>query len=151
LLRELFAITALHNIVIKASYIKSEDNVVADFQSRLNNPEFALVAAELLLSADIYLLHPGFQWHAHMSFQTALYISQVCSQLSMDIWMLMWPGIEQPHLPSLQRPPMPHSDGHFSDSAGILDIKLSHVLKSPLPDMQRFWRDHSALTASQVI
>ena len=151
LLRELCAILALYNIVIKASYIKSKDNVMADALSRLDDPDFAMVAAELLVSQGDLLLHPLYQWHAHMSFQTALYISQVCTPLSKDIWMRMLQDIEQPLLRNQQRQPMLLNSDRFYDSVHISDIKLSHVLRPPLPDMQHFWQEHSTQIVSQDI
>jgi hypothetical protein len=51
-LREIFWTTALYNIYIKPSWIRSEDNLLADCLSRLKNPDSAIVCADKIMDFD---------------------------------------------------------------------------------------------------
>ena len=48
-IRELALLSLEYNFTLTAKYITSKENVIADALSRLDNPKFALVAAEMLV------------------------------------------------------------------------------------------------------
>lgn len=88
-LREIYCILAMNNINIVAQYLTSKDNIVADALSRLDNVNFALAAAEILLEHNDFILHPCFDWSTHVSYECFQYLLQTLSLLSKDIWTKM--------------------------------------------------------------
>ena len=88
-LREIYCILAMNNINIVAKYLTSKDNIVADALSRLDNVNFALAAAEILLEHNDFILHPCFDWSTHVSYECFQYLLQTLSLLSKDIWTKM--------------------------------------------------------------
>ena len=87
--REIFYLAAIYNFKLIAKYIKSGDNVIADAVSRLDNPVFALIAAECLIKWNILLLCHNFDYSPYMSLNSYRFVSQVLTKLSHDIWMQM--------------------------------------------------------------
>ncbi len=73
-LREIYCILAMNNINIVAKYLTSKDNIVADALSRLDNVNFALAAAEILLEHNDFILHPYFDWSTHVSYEFFQYL-----------------------------------------------------------------------------
>lgn len=89
MLREIFYLQAVYNFKLIAHHVKSKDNVIADALSRLDNPEFALTAAECLVHWNVMLLCNDFDFQAYMTLNSYMFISQALSQLKRDIWRLM--------------------------------------------------------------
>jgi hypothetical protein len=88
-LREIYCILSMNNINIVANYLTSKDNIVVDALSRLDNVNFALAAAEILLEYNDFILHPYFDWSTHVSYEFFQYLLQTLSLLSKDIWTKM--------------------------------------------------------------
>ena len=89
MLREMFYLQAVYNCKLIANHVKSKDNVIADAISRLDNPEFALTAAEWLVHWNVLLLCTNFDFQAYMTLNSYMFISQALSHLKHDIWRLM--------------------------------------------------------------
>lgn len=82
-LREIYCILAMNNINIVAKYLTSKDNIVVD------NENFALAAAEIVLEHNDFILHLCFDWSTHVSYECFQYLLQTLSLLSKDIWTKM--------------------------------------------------------------
>ena len=88
-IKELYVLSLTCNFHVTAKYISTKENVTADALSRLDNSEFALLAAELLLEWNVLLLYPEYDLRGNMSHKCVEYILQTTSKLRKDIWMLM--------------------------------------------------------------
>jgi hypothetical protein len=137
-IKELYVLSITHNFHVTAKYINTKDNVVADALSRLDNSEFVLVAAELLLEWNVLILYPGYDLHQNMSDGCVNYILQTMSALKRDIWILMSQGTDEPCILTTQSPHTVLSCVPSLDFVCTLDTRWSPVIPEHYVGTQYF-------------